>query len=650
VKPSYRADIDGLRALAVLPVILFHAGVPQLSGGFVGVDIFFVISGFLITTIIAGEIEARKFSILGFYERRIRRILPNLFVMMIAATIAALILLIPSDLAFYGQSLFATTLSASNIYFFLKTGYFDLNALQLPLLHTWSLGVEEQYYIFFPPLMMLFARFGGRRIQPAIWALFAFSLAFSVFQVRYSPNGAFYLPFGRWWELMVGSLLAIGAIPSLPSHRSREIVALAGLTAILASIALFSEHMYFPGESALLPTLGTAAIIHANGRGPTLIGRMLSWRPLVFIGLISYSLYLWHWPLLVFPRYLAQRALTTPEMIAALIAIALVSIAAWYWVERPLRRARGAGNRRALFMLTAAAMAVFCVAGLILWRTQGLPGRYTPQVQALAAGALDVNPLRAGCDRRSPAEVAAGKLCRIGARRAPVSFAFVGDSFADAMVPAVAASAERTGTAGVIVTLPGCMPLAGVGPCGVYWRMVLKSLRDRGDIRTVIITSRWPSFVEASRFGLFAAAIPLQLDEFSREPSIAESRLAIERGFGRTARLLAPKRLVVLAYMPEQKVHVPQTLVLHSRLGGSLHGIARSEMEQRQAHTRRIISAAARRDGFDVIDASRLMCNARECPILRDGHALYADDSHPTRTAAIGLSPMFDATLIESRR
>ena len=647
---KYRSDIDGLRALAVLPVVAFHAGIAGVPGGFVGVDIFFVISGFLITAIIVADVEAGRFSIAGFYERRVRRILPNLFAMMAATLAVCLVVLIPADLAYFGQTLTAAALSASNILFWIKTGYFDANASQVPLLHTWSLAVEEQYYILFPPLIALVV--GRLKVRPApvIWALFAASLAVSVWQVRASPTGAFYLPFGRWWELMTGSLLAVGAVPPIHGARRREIAAAAGLAAILVAIATFHEQMRFPGEAALLPCLGTAAVIHANRHGPTAVGRLLSWRPFVLVGLVSYSLYLWHWPVIVLARYLLQRAPTAPETIVLIAIMAALAIGAWRFVERPLRRARHGWTQARILALALAGTLGFAAIGVALWRTAGLPQRYPPAIRAYALAAGDVNSRRVACDNPSLARVAAGDVCRLGAAAGPARFAFVGDSYADAMAPGVDAAARRTGVPGLVITHPGCLPLVGASGCTAFWRAAYARLAADPAIDTVIVAARWPTFVEGRRFGLFEADWRLVTDALSTRSDPDENRAAIARSFDRTAAALRGKRFVVLAGMPEQRVHAPQYLTLRSLWGGSLAGLPRAAFDARQARTQALIGAAARRDGFAVVDAATVMCGPADCPIAADGAALYADDSHPSTRGAVRFARVLDPVIGDSAR
>ncbi len=285
----YRPDIDGLRALAILPVLLFHYRVPGFWGGFVGVDVFFVISGYLIAGLITGEMRDGRFSILEFYERRVRRIFPALFLVLLASTVAAAFLLFPSDFSRYAKSLFATAFFASNIEFWRELGYFDISAEMKPLLHLWSIAVEEQFYVLFPAILLLVSGRSKARALVTVSLILVASLAFSIYAVKAGPAFAFYMLPSRAWELMLGAVVAIGAFPSV-SRPYREALAGVGVAMIAASVFLYTKATPFPGAAALLPCVGTALVIYA-GQAATSVNAALSTRPLVFVGLISYSLF-----------------------------------------------------------------------------------------------------------------------------------------------------------------------------------------------------------------------------------------------------------------------------------------------------------------------------------------------------------------------
>jgi len=320
---KYRPDIDGLRAVAVLAVLFFHTNIPGFSGGFVGVDIFFVISGFLITSIIIREIQQGTFSIARFYERRIRRIFPALFPVMAFSVAAGFYLMDAKALNDFGKSIASTTLFSSNILFCHQSGYFDAPALEKPLLHTWSLAVEEQFYILFPLALAFIRQRAKERYLLWISLALSISLAASIWAVFAKPTQAFYLMQFRAWELLTGSLLALGVIPKPESARLQNALSALGLALVVYCIGFYSEKTLFPGQNAILPVLGAAMIIHGNGndnKGNGVIGKLLSIRPLVAVGLISYSLYLWHWPIVAFTRYLMFRPMNGADSLGIIIS------------------------------------------------------------------------------------------------------------------------------------------------------------------------------------------------------------------------------------------------------------------------------------------------------------------------------------------
>ena len=361
---KYRADIDGLRAIAVMAVIFFHADIPGFSGGFVGVDVFFVISGFLITSIILTDIQADKFSIARFYERRVRRIFPALFPVIAFTFVAGFFIFDYKAFKQLGQSISGTTLFASNILFWIQSGYFDSPSLQKPLLHTWSLAVEEQFYIFFPLLLFGISRFLNKKYLPWLIVSGTLSLLSSIWGVYNQPSTTFYLVPTRSWELLVGSILALGVISTPQSTFVRHVLSIVGLGLIFYSVGFYNKFTVFPGHNAIVPVLGTALIIFSGIDGSSGISKMLGLKPLVFIGLISYSLYLWHWPLLVFTKYILFRELSAIEISGIIMLTFVISALSLQFIERPFR-----GNnpiipqRKNLFIASAVIMFIVSFRG-----------------------------------------------------------------------------------------------------------------------------------------------------------------------------------------------------------------------------------------------------------------------------------------------
>lgn len=355
----------------MLPVILFHAGLSAFAGGFVGVDVFFVISGFLITGILLREIEAGRFSIVDFYDRRVRRILPALYFVMFVSTIMAAFLLYPRDLGDFGEAMVATTTFTSNFYFLGELGYFAREAEARPLLHTWSLAVEEQYYIVFPILLFLLVTRYSKMLLLVLAGLLAASFATAVVVAPINADLAFYHSFARAWELLVGSLCALYRFrrPEMPRGRAPDAVALSGLVTIGVSIATATPETHWPGVAALLPTLGTAAVLlFAHGEG--IAARLLSLRPLVLVGLVSYSAYLWHYPLLAFAFYSEWHGAPWLRLAIGLAALPIAWVS-WKYVEAPFRD-RSRFSRREVFRLALIGGVLLALvgAGLALGRAE----------------------------------------------------------------------------------------------------------------------------------------------------------------------------------------------------------------------------------------------------------------------------------------
>jgi peptidoglycan/LPS O-acetylase OafA/YrhL len=380
----YRSEIDGLRALALLPVMFFHAGFATFSGGFAGVDVFFVISGYLITTIILAEQQAGSFSLINFYERRVRRILPALFVVMAACLPLAWVILLPDDLKRFSQSLVAVSTLSSNVLFWKTSGYFDAAAELKPLLHTWSLAVEEQYYLLFPAVLVLGWRFGKRRMAVLLALAALLSLAVAQWASIRQPVAAFYLLPTRGWELLLGSLLAFYLSRSTAAKPARWLSlagGAAGLLLILYGFFFFDQHTPFPGLYALAPAAGTALII-LFARAGTPVGSLLGWRVLQGIGLISYSAYLWHQPLFAFARHASLGEPGKPLLTGLIGASLVLAYLSWKYVETPCRD-RQRLSRRQVFSYALLGSALFIGAGLAGHVLKGVPARYSAEQRAL---------------------------------------------------------------------------------------------------------------------------------------------------------------------------------------------------------------------------------------------------------------------------
>ena len=432
---QYRREIDGLRAVAVIPVVLFHAGFGIFGGGYVGVDVFFVISGYLITSILIAELERGDFSIIRFYERRARRILPALFFVMLVCVPFAWIWMAPSQLEDFGRSLVAVSLFASNILFWRESDYFAPAAEEKPLLHTWSLAVEEQYYMFFPLLLLLAWRFGRSRVFYLIAAIAAASLLLCEWGWREVPVATFYLAPTRAWELLAGSLCAFLQFGKEQKHD--DLLAALGLGLIVFAIFVFDAATPFPSLYALVPVGGTALIILFAANG-TWTARLLSNRSLVGIGLISYSLYLWHQPLFAFARIYSVHKPSQALMLCLALLSLVLSYLTWQYIEKPFRRKQRRSLPAASSMLTAsaAAMILFLGAGVVTDAADGFYELKSTDRQLLLMRSATASPMRDDCHISDPNVEEPSVSCEYFSRN--VKFATFGDSHAVELAYALA--------------------------------------------------------------------------------------------------------------------------------------------------------------------------------------------------------------------
>lgn len=381
---KHRRDIDGLRALAIIPVVCYHTGLKLFSGGFIGVDVFFVISGFLISRVILEDEKNGGFSYLRFYERRVRRIMPALlFVLVVTVTAAPLVLRFPSDLAAFGKSVLATLFFSSNIFFWMGSGYFDASAWSKPLLHTWSLAVEEQFYIFYPFIFVFGMRRSRELLVGLLWVGLLASVSLALFLGPRSSG--FFLAPPRAWELLTGGLLALRKPVAVRNNWCNEALGFLGLVLIVGAVIIYTEHTPFPGWAVLPPCIGAALIIGTGESAATLTARLLSSKAFVTVGLISYSLYLWHWPVLVFAKYPERSDIPWYAALSCIAAAVTLAVLSWRFVEEPVRRRFVLPDRGKLFFRMGGIGFAAAAIGTFLYVSQGLVWFYSPAAQKLLA-------------------------------------------------------------------------------------------------------------------------------------------------------------------------------------------------------------------------------------------------------------------------
>jgi peptidoglycan/LPS O-acetylase OafA/YrhL len=601
--PDYRPEIDGLRALAIAPVVLFHVGFSVFRGGFVGVDVFFVISGYLITGILQRSLKARRFSLIRFYERRARRILPALIVVSAAIAWLSYRLLPPRELIDAAQSLVWVSLFASNIYFYLHSGYWEAAAREHPLLHTWSLGVEEQFYIIFPlALWALDRRLGPRATRLALVLLGAVSLMLSLWAATNAPQAGFYLLPFRAFELMIGGALAYGSVAAPRRRWAREALAAGGVALIVTAVAAYSQATPFPGLAALVPCLGAAMVIHAGAGGPSAVAAAIGSAPLRFVGRISYSLYLWHWPLIVFAGLWLGRPFSLAEKLALVLAAIGAATFSWLLVERPFREGGRLGKSP---VLAGLAVSVVAAAGLGAHQAQvkhGWPNRLPPFVNQIdAAERPNMGDGVCFLPRETPPSAWKADRCLIEGR-SPERVLLWGDSFAAQYRPALEQSRGELPFSILQYTYAGCPPVFGFRPpiaprCDAFNGEVFK-ITAANQVRTVVLAARWSAAQEAGmRLSALTQTVRALQARGLTVVVVGQSPVFA----GNAARIFAWRRLRDTARSPAEPVVLPPDL--NDRL--------------------RVASAGAR-----FVDPMAALCEGELCRLGQDRTPYFIDEGH----------------------
>jgi len=602
-----RADIQGLRAVAVLAVVIHHGWAAALPGGFVGVDVFFVLSGFLITGILMRELDQGRFSLVGFYKRRIRRLFPALFPVLAFSMVCGLILLSPIALTELALTQFFTNLFVSNLAFIRISGYFDPDAALRPLLHTWSLGVEEQFYLLFPPILLLVHRFARRLLWPVLAVLALISLNEAHSYLATNPVKAFYHPFGRAVELLIGAL-CVGVVRHFSLRpATRQVLSWLGFAAILVSLIVLNDTTPFPGLWALLPCLGTAAMLVAQGGQPN---RWLEARPLVVVGDMSYSLYLWHWPLLVY-GHLAFGVSAWVTAAAIVLSFGLAWVSRRY-VEEPWLD----GRVRAVWWPALVATAASILACVAIYNLNGVPQRFAPAEQAFFAAADDYNPDRDRCHKRSNGTLPYAKTCIYGAQGAVPSVAIWSDSIGAELAPVLGQALGERGRALRSITASGCPAEVSdrTDNCGDHNRQIMVGIKADPRLTTVILMAHYRGHDSDPRSGmpdtLMAAAAELKAEG---------------------------KQVVIILPIPSYDFDPPSEAGLALRFGRDPAALGMSRADHlgaTAAITTRIENFATRR-GIATIDPSDLFCDTARCRIYDPQVGmLYFDGTHPSLTGA----------------
>lgn len=632
----YRPEIDGLRGVAILAVLANHIDSRLLPGGYVGVDVFFVISGYLITSILLRDAMHGSLSFSRFYARRVRRLLPAASVMSVFVMVAGSAMLLPREFKDLGASLVAYAAMASNVLFWRWDDYFAGQTRTWPLLHTWSLAVEEQFYLVFPWLVAVLSKRSRMVLGGAFLTMFAASFWLSVWQSTNDARSAYYLLPSRSWELLAGALCALVPADRLMASSAFGLLGLASAACVLTPMAVYSEHTRFPGWAALVPVLGTVGLILVTSRASSFWRTLLATRALVWVGLVSYSLYLWHWPILSFARYpWSGMAGSCPLRVSALAGIAslLVAWLSYRFVETPGRAIRLSDGATLLSWAGIGGVTIAC--GLVVHRTAGLPQRLPENVVRLSQGMSDWQTRHKETIELPIAVVKSGVMPRVGRRDTdvPPDFALWGDSHADALVPAFDDAARERGLSGIVLTRGATPPLLGIrytepDPYGPNWAFpdaaIERIRRERP--RCVVLAALWSDLM---KYDLLVND-HLVTDAAAKEACVTES-------LNTTLTALfdaGVEHVWILEEVPSQRFNVPKQLALQALFGWQdSRAISEPEFRQKTAPVAQIFKqfSSSRVATFDLAEVLKKIS---QDGLLIGEDCVYCDHSHISNTAA----------------
>jgi peptidoglycan/LPS O-acetylase OafA/YrhL len=669
--PAYRPDIDGLRALAIITVLLFHAFPTVLPGGFIGVDIFFVISGFLISSVIFVGLQRKSFSFLGFYANRIKRIFPALLLVLIACFVAGWLFLFPGEYAGLGKHIVAGAAYIENLVLRRELGYFDTESLHKPLLHLWSLGIEEQFYLTYPFLVWAVWRL-RRNMFAVLGSLVLISFLFNVWRIRTDAASSFLLPQTRFWELWMGGILAYVDIfrpqvrrrftmswdhltPYAPTHELTSPPALlvsnalsiVGALLIASALLLVREHG-FPGWWALLPVVGASLLI-LGGRAAWINRRILSHPIAVFIGLISYPLYLWHWPILSFARILHGDELSRGVRFAVLILSFALAWATWRFVEAPIRFGRTTWIKTALLVLVSVIVAG---GGYEIHARGGLDSRFKNRPVDFDDPYPEMSSTPE-CLKTVALEKMAN--CRSSGAGAP-EVLLIGDSHAGSLYHGLALAYTQRSQTLMNLGEPPCVPfydtrsytlgMPQVRDCQAIVNRMLEFATSARSVRTIILSVRGPKNMQGREFGAYAYGPPEVVLWAGAPKNSSQADMFVGAFRNTVSRLSAAGKNVILFidwpeldFDPRSCIARPVSWFSNVR---SLCGVPRSQVDARNRAYRKVIfDMQSEFRGVKVFDPLPYVCNATACYVMHDGHFLYRDNNHLSAAGSVYLASAF---------
>jgi peptidoglycan/LPS O-acetylase OafA/YrhL len=653
---KYRTDIDGLRAFAVIAVLLYHSGIPGFEGGFIGVDIFFVISGFLISNTLLKNIDNTEFFLKDFYIRRIRRIIPPLFVIKIFVITVGVCIYDSKTFEALGKSVISSSIFLSNVYFWRTTGYFESEVYKNPLIHTWSLSLEEQFYLLFPLFLILINKYFKTKLVTIIILLITSSFIINLFGVKYYPSATYYLLPTRVWELLIGTILSFKILPSSNNKIVKNTLFTIGISLLISSVNLINEHTMFPGYIVLLPILGVSIIIQNGINYTSSFQSILKTKIFIFIGKISYHLYLWHWPIISFYKYLKVTAWTNDDGFICILITLIMAYLTWRTIELPIKKCEYKKISKKYIALTICMILLLPIllGFLIVWYN-GMPNRVKPKVTKIVNDASvdehwevqniwEVNNSN-GLFKTNPPIV--------GEPETSPSFALIGDSHARALIPAYAKLSQLKHLSGYMITMSSTPPIIGttiistVNDNGInehrYNYSVLQFLKNNIQIKTVVLAARWGSYInghwkekkETPSYSIF----------YDNQNNKIENERGLELGTEAfiDSLIKLKKRIVILTSVPEIGYDVPSiywsSSILPSLIDFNEIRPTKNEYHERENKANKILEKIANNKRLELIHIENVFYDhSNKAILMNKGKILYRDNNHLSKDGSIFLT------------
>ncbi len=651
---NYRPDIDGLRAIAVLVVVFFHYKIAYFTGGFIGVDVFLVISGYLISSIIFKDLENNTFSFWAFYERRIRRIFPALFVMLFISTITALILYDYQTLVEFGKSLVSTVIFASNFYFHRNVGYFAIPPQQITLLHTWSLAIEEQFYLLFPIVIYFLNKYQKSKINYYIFTGFVLSLGLCIFLSEQQHfRFAFYMLPTRAWEFLLGTLLALRFFPSLYNKNIYNFFSILGFGLIVLAVFMFSSTTIYPSHYTLIPVFGTALLIYSGENyHQAFINKILGFSFLVFTGKISYSLYLWHWVLYVFYRYVSLGVSNSLDIFILIISSFFLSFLSWRFIEQPFRYSQKNISYKVAYKVAFVVSSLFLIVGLAINKMNGFPSRF-PENKILMEAQKD--SLRDYLTKQqeviSSHPDTAITYAILGKKSKIPQLAIWGDSHAKALVGGLDDIAKTNNSSFFAITVGGRIALQNIYRTTdtdtlIYYisKRALEFIILHPEIKTVLLVGRWSFYLGYGN--QFETPQVLATTNKKWNKCDGNNFCLFENGLRETIyHLRAAKRKIILVTEVPLLDGFPHNYIMRAKYTGEKLNDLTPKRSLYESNNREVfkIFNQLKKEGLveEILPLHQQFFEGEKTIMEENNHLLYRDDDHLSYWGSMKVRKLF---------